>query len=122
MSIRLSARLSVIVPFVRFKFSMQDIKSYAQNCEHTQELYHHKSAPGKCADNSEQKELRILDVTNACCNQGGKFVCQDGVPWKCNVSGVGGLVPPEPWPGFHPNPGLGSIPQRSRPQLDSELA
>ena len=68
-----------------FKFSARDMKAYVQNCEHTQELFHHKSGPGECADNSEQKALRVQDVTAACCYQGGKFVCQDEVPWKCNV-------------------------------------
>ena len=72
------------MPKGHFQFSIRAMKSYTQNCEHTQELFHYSR--DSCADTAKEKEQRIMDVTRACCSQKGKFVCAAGTPWTCNVS------------------------------------
>jgi hypothetical protein len=72
------------MPPGNWKFKIADLAAFTQNCEHVQELFQH-SASHKCADNAKEKEQRILDVTAACCSQGGKFACKTGMPWTCNA-------------------------------------
>ena len=81
------------MPKGHFKFPIRALKSMVQNCEHTQELFTHSIVAGQCATNAKEKEKRILDVTEACCTQGGKFVCKNGMPWKCNAQCATAYVP-----------------------------
>ena len=90
----LCAKTIKVMPKDQFKFPLQALTSFVQNCEHTQELFTHSTrAGGQCAVDTGGKEQRILDVTEACCHQDGKFVCESGVSWKCNAECATAYVP-----------------------------
>ena len=89
----LCAKTIKVMPKDQFKFPLQELTSFVQNCEHTQELFTHSTNTGQCAATTHEKEQRILDVTEACCHQDGKFVCQTGVSWKCNAECATTYVP-----------------------------
>ena len=84
-------RMLKSMPKNNLKFGVRAMKEYVENCEHAQELFHYSKK--ECAASEKDKQQRVLDVTQACCHQGGAFVCQNGVSWKCNAECATAYVP-----------------------------